>query len=151
MHTGPALRTAVLADSIRHRDIRPAPRRLIIIIAPATAWPIVTATVATAGTSITASTATVRPKTIAQTSDSPAGSTPTSNPSDGCFGGFDPAPGNPTRATQTNNYYRTGNGLAYRYSYSRDGRHFYYGVHGNGQTQNYRADVGFTRRLNTNF
>jgi len=72
-------------------------------------------------------------------------------PSAGCFVGFDPAPGNPTRPGETNSYYRTGNGLAYRYSYNRDGRHFYYGANGNGQTQDYRADLGFTRRLNTNF
>jgi hypothetical protein len=72
-------------------------------------------------------------------------------PSDGCFVGYDPAPGNPTRPGETNSYYRTGNGLAYRWQYNRDGRHFYYGANGNGQTQNYRADVGFTRRLNTNF
>src|SRR5207248_1338741 len=72
-------------------------------------------------------------------------------PSDGCFGGYDPAPGNPTRPSSTNNYYRAGNGLAYRWQYNRDGRHFYYGANGNGQTQDYRADLGFTRRLNTNF
>jgi Domain of unknown function (DUF5916)/Carbohydrate family 9 binding domain-like len=72
-------------------------------------------------------------------------------PSDGCFVGFDPAPGNPTRPGETNDYYRTGKGLAYRWQYNRDGRHFYYGANGNGQTQDYRADVGFTRRLNTNF
>lgn len=72
-------------------------------------------------------------------------------PSDGCFVGFDPAPDNLTRPGETNNYYRTGNGLAYRYSYNRDGRNFFYGANGNGQTQDYRADLGFTRRLNTNF
>ena len=72
-------------------------------------------------------------------------------PSDGCFVGYDPTPANPTRPGQTNSYYRTGNGLAYQIRYNRDGRHFYYGLNGNGQTQNYRADVGFTRRLNTNF
>ncbi|HYX31208.1 MAG TPA: DUF5916 domain-containing protein [Pyrinomonadaceae bacterium] len=71
-------------------------------------------------------------------------------PSDGCFGGYDPAPGNPTRPAETNDYYRTGNGLAYQWNYNRDGRHFYYGANGNGQTQDYRADLGFTRRLNTN-
>ncbi len=73
------------------------------------------------------------------------------DPSEGCFAGFDPAPGNPTRPAKTQNYYRTGNGLAYQVNYSRDGRHFFYGFNGNGQTQDYRADVGFTRRLNTNF
>ena len=76
-------------------------------------------------------------------------------PSDGCFVGYDPDPKDPnklsTTPSLTNNYYRTGNGLAYRFSYNRDGRHFYYGANGNGETQNYRADVGFTRRLNTNF
>jgi hypothetical protein len=70
-------------------------------------------------------------------------------PSDGCFAGYTSPGGNTPR--DTNNYYRTGNGLAYRLSYNRNGRHFYYGFNGNGQTQDYRADVGFTRRLNTNF
>jgi len=72
-------------------------------------------------------------------------------PSEGCFVGFDPAPKDPNRPGETNNYYRTGNGLAYRWQYNRDGRNFYYGGNGNGQTQDYRADLGFTRRLNTNF
>ncbi|HJZ82404.1 MAG TPA: hypothetical protein VKD91_18725, partial [Pyrinomonadaceae bacterium] len=72
-------------------------------------------------------------------------------PSDGCFVGYDPVKGDPTRPGETHNYYRKGNGLAYQFSYNRDGRHFYYGANGNGQTQDYRADVGFTRRLNTNF
>ncbi len=73
-------------------------------------------------------------------------------PSDGCFVGFDrDADGNPTGPSETNSYYRTGNGLAYRWSYNRDGRNFYYGANGNGQTQDYRADLGFTRRLNTNY
>jgi uncharacterized protein DUF5916/cellulose/xylan binding protein with CBM9 domain len=72
-------------------------------------------------------------------------------PSNGCFAGYDPVEGNPSRPAETNDYYRTGNGSAYRWQYNRDGRHFYYGANGNGQTQDYRADVGFTRRLNTNF
>src|SRR6185503_9704406 len=73
-------------------------------------------------------------------------------PSDGCFAGFDrDSDGKPTGPSETYDYYRTGNGLAYRYSYNRDGRHFYYGANGNGQTRDYRADLGFTRRLNTNF
>jgi len=72
-------------------------------------------------------------------------------PSEGCFVGYDPTPANPTRAGSTSSFYEHGNGLAYRFSYNRDGRHFYYGANGNGQTQKYRADVGFTRRLNTNF
>jgi Domain of unknown function (DUF5916)/Carbohydrate family 9 binding domain-like len=81
----------------------------------------------------------------------PALDTHRPGPSDGCFAGYDPAPKNPFRPAETQDYYRTGNGLAYSFSYSRDGRHFYYGANGNGQTQDYRAFVGFTRRNNTNF
>src|ERR1051325_6011545 len=47
-------------------------------------------------------------------------------------------------------FYRTGNGLGYSLNYSYDGRHFYYGFEGQGRTRDYRADVGFTRRTNTN-
>jgi Domain of unknown function (DUF5916)/Carbohydrate family 9 binding domain-like len=72
-------------------------------------------------------------------------------PSDGCFVGFDPIATNAEQPGETRDYYRTGNGLAYSVNYSRDGRHFFYGFNGNGQTRDYRADVGFTRRLNTNF
>jgi hypothetical protein len=46
--------------------------------------------------------------------------------------------------------YRAGNGLAYTFSYGKDGRHFYYGAEGSGRTRDYRADVGFTRRTNIN-
>jgi len=81
----------------------------------------------------------------------PALDTHRPGPSDGCFAGYSPIPGNAFRPAETRNFYRTGKGLAYAYNYSRDGRHFYYGLNGNGQTQDYRADVGFTRRLNTNF
>jgi hypothetical protein len=72
-------------------------------------------------------------------------------PSDGCFVGYSPTAANPFRPGSTRNYYRTGKGLAYRYEYQRDGRHFYYGLNGNGQSRDYFADVGFTRRRNTNF
>ncbi len=34
----------------------------------------------------------------------------------------------------TRNFYRVGNGLAYTFSYGKDGRHFYYGANGNGRT-----------------
>src|SRR5437016_1320130 len=50
----------------------------------------------------------------------------------------------------TRNFYRTGNGLGYAFSYNKDGRHFYYGADGHGRTRDYRADVGFTRQTNTN-
>jgi hypothetical protein len=81
----------------------------------------------------------------------PALDTHRPGPSDGCFVGYDPATGNPQRAGETRNYYRTGKGLAYSVRYNRDGRHFYYGLNGNGQSPDYFADVGFTRRRNTNF
>src|SRR5262249_17390817 len=50
----------------------------------------------------------------------------------------------------TRNCYRAGNGLGYNFSYAKDGRHFYYGANGAGRTRDYRADVGFTRRTNSN-
>ena len=50
----------------------------------------------------------------------------------------------------TRDFYRTGNGFAYSYSFNKDGRHFFYGLDGSGRTGDYRADVGFTRRTNTN-
>jgi hypothetical protein len=53
--------------------------------------------------------------------------------------------GGPTRSS-----YRTGNGFLYSVNYNRDGRHFYYGANAGGRTRDYRADVGFTRRTNTN-
>jgi hypothetical protein len=81
----------------------------------------------------------------------PALDTHRPGPADGCFAGYSPTADNAFRPAETRNYYRTGNGLAYSFNYSQDGRHFYYGLNGNGQTQDYRADVGFTRRLNTNF
>ena len=80
----------------------------------------------------------------------PALDTHRPGPSDGCFAGFAPIPGNPFRPASTRNYYRTGNGLGYNFSYNRDGRHFYYGLNGGGRTRDYRAEVGFTRRTNTN-
>lgn len=61
---------------------------------------------------------------------------------DPCFNGF----GSPTR-----NFYRTGNGLGYYYNLNRSDRHWTYQLHGEGRSRDYRADVGFTRRRNTNF
>ena len=51
---------------------------------------------------------------------------------------------------QGRDVFRTGDGLAYNYSYNKNGRHFNYGANGQGRTRDYRADVGFTRRTNTN-
>ncbi|HEY3028436.1 MAG TPA: DUF5916 domain-containing protein [Pyrinomonadaceae bacterium] len=50
----------------------------------------------------------------------------------------------------THTQYRTGNGFGYSYNYEQGGRHFGYNLRGEGRTSDYRADVGFTRRRNTN-
>lgn len=46
--------------------------------------------------------------------------------------------------------YRTGNGFGYSYSLERSDRNLYMSVNGVGRTANYRADVGFTPRVDTN-
>jgi hypothetical protein len=46
--------------------------------------------------------------------------------------------------------YRTGNGIGYHWTYNMSGRHFGYFLSGTGLSRDYRADVGFTRRTNTN-
>ncbi|HEX8560557.1 MAG TPA: DUF5916 domain-containing protein [Pyrinomonadaceae bacterium] len=46
--------------------------------------------------------------------------------------------------------YRTGNAFGYSWNYDHRGRHFTYNFSGQGRTRDYRADVGFTRRVNTN-
>jgi hypothetical protein len=45
---------------------------------------------------------------------------------------------------------RTLNGFAYAYNLSRNMRHLGWNINGVGRTAGYRADVGFTRRINTN-
>lgn len=49
------------------------------------------------------------------------------------------------------NRYRTGNGFAYVGSYNVSGRNWGWEVYGEGFTQDYRADVGFVQRTNSNF
>lgn len=46
--------------------------------------------------------------------------------------------------------YRTGNGFGYSYLYDYTGRNFGFAFNGVGRTRDYRADVGFTPRTNTN-
>jgi hypothetical protein len=46
--------------------------------------------------------------------------------------------------------YRTGNALGYYFNYEKGGRHLSYNLSGVGRTRDYRADVGFTQRTNTN-
>lgn len=50
----------------------------------------------------------------------------------------------------TRNYYRTGNGFGYSYELDFTGRNVGWRLNGNGLTQDYRAEVGFTRRTNVN-
>ncbi len=45
---------------------------------------------------------------------------------------------------------RVGNAFAYRYNLDRGGRYFGFNFNGDGYTRDYRADVGFTTRTNTN-
>jgi hypothetical protein len=47
--------------------------------------------------------------------------------------------------------YRTGNGGAYSIDYNVSGRNFGWELYGEGFTRDYRADVGFFGRTNTNF
>ena len=46
--------------------------------------------------------------------------------------------------------YRTGNGLGYYAQYQKAGRHLFLQATGFGRTRDFRADVGFTRRTDTN-
>ena len=47
--------------------------------------------------------------------------------------------------------YRTGNGFGYMGAYNVSGRNWGYELYGEGFTQDYRADVGFFQRTNSNF
>ncbi|MEO8434396.1 MAG: DUF5916 domain-containing protein [Pyrinomonadaceae bacterium] len=49
------------------------------------------------------------------------------------------------------NEYRTGNGFAYSTVYNVSGRNWGWELYGEGSTRDYRADVGFFGRTNTNF
>jgi hypothetical protein len=48
------------------------------------------------------------------------------------------------------NIYRTGNGFGYALRLDSNARHWKYTFSGTGRTRDYRADVGFTRRVDTN-
>ncbi|MCA1607156.1 MAG: DUF5916 domain-containing protein, partial [Acidobacteria bacterium] len=52
---------------------------------------------------------------------------------------------------QARNVYRTGKGLGYMINYNKSGRNFGWELYGEGYTKDYRADVGFFGRTNTNF
>ena len=48
------------------------------------------------------------------------------------------------------NVYRTGNGFGYAWGLDKSGRHLSYNLGGSGRTNDYRANVGFTLRTNSN-
>ncbi len=51
---------------------------------------------------------------------------------------------------KTDDYkYKTGNGVSFDYSYNHDSKNFNYGFNGEGTTNNFRADMGFTSQTNT--
>jgi Carbohydrate family 9 binding domain-like/Domain of unknown function (DUF5916) len=52
---------------------------------------------------------------------------------------------------QDKNLYRTGNGFGYRAWLERSGRNLYMNFLATGRTIDYRADVGFTSRVDTNY
>jgi hypothetical protein len=47
--------------------------------------------------------------------------------------------------------YRTGNAVGYYWNLDKTGRHIGYTFQGQGRTRDYRSDVGFVRRTNTNY
>ena len=47
--------------------------------------------------------------------------------------------------------YRTGNGIGYRWWAERSDRNLYMNFMAEGRSPNYRADVGFTPRTDTNY
>ncbi len=54
------------------------------------------------------------------------------------------------RGASQENFYRSGNGFAYSVNYDYTGRNRGWLVEASGSTRDYRAEVGFTRRTNTN-
>lgn len=57
---------------------------------------------------------------------------------------------NPNDSVQGTRY-RTGNGFGYSFDYNVSGRNWGYELYGEGFTQDFRADVGFFQRQNSNF
>lgn len=54
-------------------------------------------------------------------------------------------------AEQDRNNYRTGNGVGYRFWVERADRNWYMNYLATGRSKDYRADVGFTNRVDTNY
>ena len=69
----------------------------------------------------------------------PAANLFTPKPTEPCFTGG-----------HSRNIYRTGNALAYTFGFNNETKHWARNFEMTGRTRDYRADVGFTRRTNTN-
>lgn len=73
------------------------------------------------------------------------------DPNDPCgYGGPTPLQC-PPQGVIAGTRYRTGNGFGYSTAYVMSGRNWGYEFGGEGFTQDYRADVGFVQRTNSNF
>jgi hypothetical protein len=71
-------------------------------------------------------------------------------PSAPCFDGFEDVTAPVLTPLTTHNIYRTGNAFAYTFSFNNETKHWSRDFEETGRTRDYRADVGFTRRTNTN-
>jgi len=69
-----------------------------------------------------------------------------------CFSGFEDVNVAPKdlKSSSTRNFYRTGNAFAYTFGFNNETKHWDRNYEATGRTRDYRADVGFTRRTNTN-
>jgi len=67
-----------------------------------------------------------------------------------CFEGFEDIHAPVLKSNSTRSFYRTGNAFAYTFSFNNETKHWNRNYEETGRTRDYRADVGFTRRTNTN-
>jgi len=63
---------------------------------------------------------------------------------------FNPAKDQFSGSNQDRNEFRTGNGFAYAFHYDVEKRNWQYNYDARGRTRDFRADVGFASRTNTN-
>ncbi len=73
-------------------------------------------------------------------------------PSSPCFSGFQDINVAPKdlAPNSSRHFYRTGNAFAYAFEFNNETRHWDRNYEARGRTRDYRADLGFTRRTNTN-
>lgn len=69
-----------------------------------------------------------------------------------CFTGFEDinVPAKDLKPNSSRNFYRTGNAFAYTFGFNNETKHWDRNFYATGRTRDYRADLGFTRRTNTN-